>query len=312
MAAEDRNILAICLTAAFVFWLILNLSENYEITREVEISYQVDPERALVGQVPTRMNVRVAGSGWSLIWESLRMGTIPLTIEVGSAESLRLTGNEISLEVNRRLSSNDLHTNELDFEPLVLLTTPREGKRVPIVSNIRSRFAPGYLATAPPVFEPDSVTVSGAIDELESIEEWPTEELELRQVDGDIRRSVRLQPPGPGLTLTREEVNYALEVEPFIERTLTVPVTVVNASPTDSFRLNPSEVELRVSIPQGAYEAVGPEDFLLEADLARVRKGSGGNQVLLTLTRQPDAVISVFFTPLSVEYYLLGKTRVRE
>jgi hypothetical protein len=35
MTPEDRKILLICLGAALVFWLILNLSRDYDINRSI-------------------------------------------------------------------------------------------------------------------------------------------------------------------------------------------------------------------------------------------------------------------------------------
>ncbi len=67
MAETDRKVLAICLGAAFVFWLILNLSRNYTINRQVPIGYLVDSERVLVGRMPELLDATITGSGWNLL-----------------------------------------------------------------------------------------------------------------------------------------------------------------------------------------------------------------------------------------------------
>jgi hypothetical protein len=88
MAETDRKVLAICIGAAFVFWLILNLSRDYSISRTVEITYQMDPERVIAGRAPEFFDVQIQGRGWNLLWEGLRPGNLPVTIDLrGPGES---------------------------------------------------------------------------------------------------------------------------------------------------------------------------------------------------------------------------------
>ncbi|SEP63551.1 YbbR-like protein [Neolewinella agarilytica] len=305
MADTDRKVLAICMTAAFVFWLILNLSQEYSIRREVTLEYIVDPERVLVGRMPETLEADVSGTGWNLVWESLVPGPLPVTIDIRNRDNLRLTNAELRQQVQRRLSSGALAVDNLGFESVTILTTPKEGKRVPVRSQVSLSFANGFLAADLPILEPDSVTVSGSTDELDDIAYWPTEELTLTGVNNSIKRIVTLAKPAEGLTLSRNEINYTLNVEAFIQKDIEVPVTVVHAPEVDSYRINPSTVSLRVSVPQTAYESINASDFSLVADLENLRNEDGRNSVPVILQEQPDEVISVFFETRSVEYYLI-------
>ncbi|MEM9929140.1 MAG: hypothetical protein AAF840_04940 [Bacteroidota bacterium] len=306
MAPPDRKILAICLGAAFVFWLILNLSRDYDISRDIAVSYQVDPERVLVGRMPAQIEAKVSGNGWNLIWESLRPGDLPIEIDVTTRQNPRITSSELERKINRKLSSGKLSASLPGFESIPILTTPQEGKRVPIVNKVAVDFAPGYFSPAGPSITPDSITVNGATDALEEIDSWPTTDLQLEQVNNSIiARSVTLLYPEEGITLSREKVSFDLPVEAFIQEKITVPVTIDNAPRLHKIEYSPKEVTIRVSLPQSAYGSLRAEDFLLVADLSGDNGSTASNTVPLTLRRKPKVALGVLFEPGVVEYYLV-------
>ncbi len=306
MAQPDRKILAICLGAAFVFWLILNLSRDYDISRGVVVSYRVDPERVLVGRMPDRIEAKVSGNGWNLIWESLRPGDLPVEIDVTKRENLRVTSTDLERQINRKLSSGKLQASLPGFESIPILTTPKEGKRVPITSQVSLSFAQGYFSPAGPEIQPDSITINGATDVLEEITSWPTAALQLTAINTPIENQVvPLEAPAEGITLSRQEVSFSLPIEAFIQESIRVPVTIDNAPRNQKIEYTPKTVELRISLPQSAYGSFRPEDFLLVADLAGYDGSTASNKVPLTLQRRPTSIVGVLFEPDVVEYYLV-------
>jgi len=306
MAETDRKVLSVCIGAALVFWLILNLSRDYDINRRVAVDYIVDPERVLVGRMPSQLEATVSGNGWNLIWESLRRGDLPASIDVRNREdNPRLSATDLERQLSRKLSSNKLAISLPGFESISILTTPKEGKRVPVVSRVKPGFADGHLALALPTIRPDSITISGARDALEEINEWLTAPLELTDLRRPVARVVNLEAPPAGITLSREEVSYALEVEAFIQDVITVPVSLENVPGGKQYEYSPKTVDLKFSLPQSAYAAFRPEDFKVVADLTGQLAGSSSNSVPITIDRKPTSVVSVRFSPRVVAYYLV-------
>ncbi|MFT6486337.1 MAG: YbbR domain-containing protein [Neolewinella sp.] len=305
MAETDRKVLAICLGAAFVFWLILNLSRNYTINRQVPIGYLVDSERVLVGRMPELLDATITGSGWNLLWETLRKNQLTLEVNVQNKENKRMTGTLLERELSRMLSSNEVTIALPGFESVPIFTAPKEGKRVPVVSKVAINFSEGHLALNPPDILPDSITISGATDALEKISEWPTESLVLSDLNKTEKRAVNLKVPPEGVTLSRVKVNFTLAVEAFIQQTITVPVSLENGPLGKSYEYTPKTVDLLVSIPQSAYGSVRGQDFKLVADLTGLTAGESGNSVPITVQRKPEVVKGVRFMPRVVEYYLV-------
>lgn len=306
MADTDRKVLSVCIGAALVFWLILNLSRDYDINRRVAVDYIVDPERVLVGRMPSQLEATVSGNGWNLIWESLRPGDLPASIDVRNREdNPRLSATDLERQLSRKLSSNKLTVSLPGFESISILTTPKEGKRVRVVSRVTPGFADGHLALASPAIRPDSITISGATDALEEISEWPTEVLELDNLSRPVTQVVNLAEPPAGITLSRKEVSYALKVEAFIQDVITVPVNLENVPGGKQYEYSPKTIDLKISLPQSAYAAYRPEDFKAVADLTGQSAGTSHNSVPIMISRKPEAVVGVRFSPRVVEYYLV-------
>lgn len=307
MSDTDRKVLAICMGAALFFWLLLNLSRDYSIRKTVSINYLLDPERMQAKDSPVldEQTVEVYGPGWDLLWESLWFQKISVNIDLRGKKSLELSQSDFQQMIQRRLSSGDLRVNNLDFTRRTFITSDKKGKTVPVVSRVDFNFSDGFIATSAPVFTPDSILVEGAEDLLAELTEWPTEAIVLNDVQDDIRRSVLLATSENSLEPSRTYVTMELPVEAFIQRSVEIPVTVINAPPVDSFEVIPAAVRLLVTLPQSAYYAIRPDDFSVVADLGDIRNLNGKNSVPLSLRRQPQATISATMATKSVEYYLI-------
>jgi len=256
--------------------------------------------------MPSQLEATVSGNGWNLIWESLRPGPLPASIDVRNREdNPRLSATDLERQLSRKLSSNKLTVSLPGFESISILTTPKEGKRVPVVSRVSPNFADGHLALASPAIRPDSITISGATDALEEINEWPTEVVELENLSRPVAQVVNLEAPPAGITLSRKEVSYALKVEAFIQDVITVPVSLENVPGGKQYEYAPKTIDLKISLPQSAYAAFRPEDFKAVADLTGQSAGASHNSVPIMINRKPEAVVGVRFSPRVVEYYLV-------
>ncbi|WP_420460441.1 hypothetical protein [Neolewinella sp.] len=304
MATTDRQVLLICMGLAFVFWLILNLSQEYEISKDVRLSYVVSPERVIAGTPPQSVPVQVAGRGWNLIWESVRGHTLDVTIDVDDQQELLLSNNLLRQEISRQLSSGDVTVVSMGFESAQLLTTPRDGKRVPVVPNLRATYVAGYFSPDRPTVLPDSITVNGSADALAEISSWPTQEVVLENVEQNTVVTAPLMQAPPGLTLNYQEVRIGLPVEAFIEQQLSVPIALDHAPPGDSVRVFPNHVTVTLTIPESEFGRYSMIDFRVEADLSQMRTAGKDNTIPLTLTRVPESTKSVSFAPRAVEYYV--------
>lgn len=307
MAKTDRKVLAICIGAAFVFWIILNLSRDYTVARRVAVAYQVDPERTVKGQERFRtLDVTLTGSGWNLLLESLRRRPPVARVDVGDLESYRLSEMEFVSSITRQLTNGGIEVRLPGFRPETIYTTAKEGKRVPVVSRLRIEYAEGYRPITRPRLTPDSITVAGASEDLEAIVEWPTEATTVYGVDADLQQVISLAtPPTDTLTISQNRVTIRVGVEAFIEERFTLPIRLVNGQPGATYEFSPQIAEVVANLPQSAYGTFTADDFELVLDLTNFAGLASDNIVPLQLRRQPAVARAVRFEPRVASCYLV-------
>ena len=305
MADTDRQVFAICFGSAFAFWLILNLSQEYTVRREVTLEYLVDPGRVLVGTMPDDLEAEVTGQGWSLITESIRPGPLPVTIDIRANSDNRLTTAELKQQIQRNLSSGDLSVGYMDFQDIPVLTTPLGGKRVPIVTEITVEAAPGFVIVDSLYLSPDSVTINAANDVLEEIERWQTVPLQIPALQARAEGDIMLVKPRGGITLSQTSTLYNVRAEPLIQRTVTVPVTVINSPEGQRYQITPQTVDITVSVPQSYFNRIDVRDFRVEADAGSLRDGNFSPSIALQVVERPRQAVNVYLEEKVATYYAI-------
>ena len=148
------------------------------------------------------------------------------------------------------------------------------------------------------------MVVSGPASFVNTLVLWPTDTLRLKGVKESIQRSLALAAPNnPSVQLKPQQFEIEVPVEKMVEKSLFVPVTVMNAPATDSLRIFPPSVMLTCVVGIGRYEVVLPENFAIIADLQGITPESNRNIVPLLLAKQPIETRKVRFTPQSAEFF---------
>ena len=226
-------------------------------------------------------------------------------VDLTERENLRLTSTAVRQQVERRLSSGALEVADLAFETTPINTTPMTGRRVPIIPRVSYAAAPGYLLVDSLRLRPDSVTLSGATDALEEIDFWLTEPLDLEKLQRAESGKIDLVPSENGIRLAQPTVDYEVMVEAAIEKTIPVNIEVLHAPAGNEYRITPDRVNISVSVPQSAYDAVDPGDYTVVADLAEARAEAGRNLIPITILARPAQVRGEILQTKVVEYYLI-------
>ena len=156
----------------------------------------------------------------------------------------------------------------IDAEQLTFTFTPQSFVRVPVVATLEMDFRPQYMQVGDVVLTPDSVSVYGAVKELERITQVQTQPIAFSKVDKPIQGYVELEPQ-PGLRFDTERVRFEVDVDRYVESTMTLPVQVKGAPAKRTLVVLPSEVELTFRAPfrpQGGR--ITADDLSLVVDYA--------------------------------------------
>ncbi len=301
--SEDRAILLVCIGIALAFWLLVKLSQTYKVIREVDLSLRVPNGKALAAPAPAALKVELEGSGWQLMFEYLMNARHNLVYEIKNQRETAISRIRLEEDIQRKLASDGLKVLDINIDNISLQLEDKVTKKVPVALLSRLTFAPEHELQREVLLSPDSVTVSGPASQLQLLFSWPTDSLVLYQLNDRIQRAIALRKPPAGIELSHHEVLADIAVEQFTEKWLFVPLTVAHLS--DSLKFFPDKVKLTCVVGLSRYNDLQPGDFTLLADLHDFSPAKGSNTAPIVLARQPYYVRNVYYTPQSVEFYIL-------
>lgn len=305
---EDRAILLICIGIALVFWLLVKLSQRYTTSRQVAFDFEIPEGKALADAPPGDMRVEIEGTGWDLLFDYFSNPAIELHYDLSQTDDLLLNRSQLRSEILGQLSSNDIKISEINYESIDLELEEKITKTVPIRLEHKLSFDAEYHLLDSIELEPDSVTVTGPVSEIEQIQKWRTDSLIIENLESSVTREVSLKSPPQVVSLSTQNVEVRIPVEQFTEKSLFVELKVENVpEQIDSIRFFPQRVRVACVVGLSQYNEVTEDDFHLVADLKGASLEEGRNRVTIQLTDRPDFVKNVSFSPKTAEFFIVKK-----
>jgi YbbR domain-containing protein len=207
-------------------------------------------------------------------------------------------------DIRNQLNADDLILDNFSHSNLHLTLEPRMDKWVPIRPISDLSYLPGHYLSGNLKFTPDSVKISGPQSMVESIYEWPTAILSLKELKNSYEGSLALKKAPAELSIEPQFVKIKVPVEQVTEKTLFVKIEVKNA--TQQYRLFPSQIRLICNVGLSQFNSLKSTDFKAEVDLSNAFLQEG-NTVPVMVNLQPTIVTNVRFDPKVVEFYEVKK-----
>lgn len=300
----EKAILVVCTGIAFVFWFFTKMSNIYDTERVVKVEYTL-PQGKTFAKIPTEsLTVTYVGSGWDLMSDFLFSRNKTLKIDLRD-EYGPVIDQTTLLSIISDLSLNKKKVEISKTIPSALYPVFRseKQKRVPIQADAGISFESGYYPTGDYKFEPDSVTLYGAREIVDSIEVWNTERINLENQKDTIRLSLKLENHWEGLVrLSERETKLVLPVEEWTQNSVYPRIKVLNGP--DSLKLFPENILLTFTLPLSKFNLVDKDDFSVIVDMQDVPMNEENNTVPVVIERKPDYVRAVTIDPRSVRFYL--------
>ncbi len=300
------------LLLSVIFWLMNALSKSYSSEIQYPIRYRNFPgDKVLIGEMPGNLSIRVYAHGYTLLRHRLSARYIPINFNVQSFSLNRLRLEDSSLyfietRFAREYISKQLNSEFeiLDIKPDTLFFpfTDIVTKKVDV--KLSSVFMPDkqFVFRGKPEIIPDSVRVSGPeylVDTLESIFTSGQDQI---LIDADKEIQIRLKDI-KHLSTETDEVTVRFRVEKFTEKTLKVPLDVLNLPDSLTLRLFPSNVEVSCQVGLSNFEKLQPGMFKASVDFGHIDQGQ--SRLNVSLDSYPEFVKSTKFSPRTVEYLII-------
>ena len=255
---RDLRLFLISLLIACLVWAMHTFTLSYSATMPCTVQVTTRLQ-GYAFEATARETVLLRGkaSGFYL----LRMrGTgrkpVKLAIEVdprhfkpveGSPDTFSLPVSELRDRLAEQLGDR-FEIDFIDAEQLTFLFTAQAFVRVPVVASLDMDYRPQYMPVGEVALTPDSVSVYGAVKELQRISQVRTRPISFSKVDKSVQGYVGLEAI-PGLRMETDRVRFEVDVERYVETTMTLPVTVQGAPAGRTLVVLPSQVELTFRAP---------------------------------------------------------------
>ena len=293
---DIRLLVASLLIACFV-WVMHTFALDYSAT----IPCTVRVETNLRGYAPQSVAnetllLRGKGSGFYLL-KARGSGRRPmeLTLSVDAHHFHPVGGEEDHFvlpvaDIREKLNELLGDRFDIDFietEQLSFAFIPQSYAKVPVEAALDLSFRPQYMQVGQVQLKPDSVLVYGPVKDLQRLTEVRTRTIAQVQLDKSLQGYVEIEPVA-GLRIDTEQVWYDIEVDRYVENTMTLPVKATGVPAGYTLMVLPSQVEVTFRAPfRPRGGRIVAEDLSLEVDY-RDFAGAGSTRVIPQLVTARD------------------------
>lgn len=287
-----------------LIWVLVQFSKNYRQIVTVQVEYINTPKDKIVNKRTDAFEVRMNDNGFNIAWFSFLKPRVQISLDdlEVAEDNLIYNLNDSKIELQQQL---DIDLEELTIlqDTLAIPFVQKKVKKIPIKSNIEINYAPGYSTNEKLVLKPDSIQVSGASEEIDSLKYIYTEKLNLANVHHDLQGKVALDTTQYNkITFYRNRVNYSLKVEKFTEGRAEVPIEVINAPPQINLSIFPKKVVVIYIVSLKNYKTINKNDFKVVCNYREIT----GNQTFLIpkLVQKPEGVTSTRLNINKVQFVI--------
>ena len=290
--------------AAFVFWILQALQQDFEITIPINIQYRELPEGyAFIDQPTDKLNILIQDKGSTLL-------NYRFTNPVSSIE-INLSDSKENIIVFDFLRLQSIVSKQLIPTTRLLKITPDsiaihysrlEKKRLPVRFFGEIVPATGYMLDKQIRIEPYFIDVYAPASILDTLTSITTENIRMKEVANKIKKNVRLNFP-INVSSKTEEVELSINIEEASEKKVEVPITISQLPKGFNIKLFPPKAEVVFRLPLPRFEQVTASDFKVEVFYDDIIDNRNG-WIIAKITQSPDFVDFVRLSSSRIDFIL--------
>lgn len=302
---ERRRVLSLlaCLLLAIAAWLFMALNNKYVYTAKTVLLYKNFPQnRAFHPLQSDTVDLQVEGTGWQLLFARLRISPQSISVNLNQLSNRDfIVFSDQLYNVNKQLESAQ-KVISVKPDTLYFDFTKRTVKKVQIKLVKKLEFVKQYGISSEIKLNPKYVTVTGPIEELDRINEWLTDTLKLSKVQNSATARVTMQhSTHKNVSIFPSSVEVKLPVDEFTEKTVSVPLKIMNNRNYNSIKLYPKKVNITFLVALNYYNQVD-ENFITATVDAEDWLNLHHSQLTVRLTEFPDYCKLVKIVPSKVDF----------
>jgi YbbR domain-containing protein len=241
---------------AFIFWFFIKSEDTYSVTTSIPlVARNLQEQKTYKEEVPESIIVTLKGSGRAFIW--LRFFD-NFYEDYKAVIDLSSIADEYNFELDQYYKNNPEkivlpESLELEFVEVI---SPRSikinldqylVKKVPIKSGVIVSTAPGYIQVGEEVFSPDSISIGGPQEIVDTINFVKTQKDTLVNLVSSIESEFLIINPDRVVDFDPKKVEGFINIQPISETIVTgIPVKLINKPNDINVFVNPATVSLTI------------------------------------------------------------------
>ncbi|RYE36269.1 MAG: YbbR-like domain-containing protein [Sphingobacteriaceae bacterium] len=306
--AEQKRVSAFftCLFLAMLAWIFVVMSKNYTFPVKVILNYKNHPLRkAFYALQADTVLATVGGTGWEKLFSGFspeKNRQIDVDLRKLETQNFVVLSNQLTAINQKSRQTQPIYS----FSPDTVYFdfSLRKVKRVPIILKSDLVFQRQYARSDDILFKPDFVTISGPATYIDSVKSWSTDTLIAKKVSTTISAKLKLLPPQKNnVTIFPKTVDVKIPVDEFTEKTLEVPIKLLNNKTYSKVNLFPKKVKITFLVSLNNYADVNADFFEVAADL-NAWQLNGMQTLPVKLKQLPDYCTIVSMQPNTVNFFV--------
>jgi len=308
LSATERRRISVfltCLVLAVCAWLVVAFSSTYSYTTKKVIRYKNVPlKRSFHSLQSDTIEAVVKGTGWQMLFARLDEKSTRITVDLRSLENHPY----VALSAQLPLINADIPRNNpiIAFNPDTLYFdfSNRSIRRIPVKLLTAVNYEKQFSQSDNVIVQPSYVTVSGPSGEIDALKTWPTDSLKLKDVSETIKAAINLKAPKEGnVSIYPKTVQVTVPVNEFTEKTIKIPVKIINNPNYYNIKLVPQRVEVTFTTSLDRYADIDPDLFEAQVDLS-YWKEYGYSTLPVKIIRVPDFCKIVRIEPRNIDFII--------
>lgn len=294
------------LFAAFIFWYLTTMNQEYEMTYTVKLELKNVPNGMMVTEpLPEEMKVTLKDRGDKLVEYKARGKMKTLTVDYRQHANVMgrtaIYGTELSKLLSEGLASST-HVVSASLDTLKYYVADAHGVKLPL------RLRGTIEADKQHVIErisliPDSVTVFAARQVIDTMTAVYTPRVKHVELADSVTQMLELGNGEWGVRYVPAKVKMDVAVSPYVVKSVQVPVVGYMFPYGQQLKTFPSKVKVSFRVSLNDFREVSKEDFKILVRYAQVRDNASG-KVMLGIDEMPDNITDVTIEPAEVDYLI--------
>lgn len=298
-------VLLICLIGAAATWLFITFDQKYPYIVKTQLLYKDEPQKkAFKALQPDIVDLEVEGTGWQLLFSRLHLNPQSITVSLAKLNAQNhVVLSEQLPQINKQLGSQQKIIS-VKPDTLYFDFSKRTNKRVPLKLLRKLSFTKQYGISNKIQLSPAYVNISGPQEELAKISVWYTDTLKLSNLHQSVNARVLIkQNISNNISIYPTSVDVKIPIDEFTEKTIEVPLKVINNNDFYDIRLFPKKVAVTFMVALSNYQQVDA-DFIEAVVDVNEWKQWHHPKFTVKISRFPDYCTLVKIVPNKINFII--------